>query len=345
MKYRLYTTSQKAWEGMFKAMAAAQKSIYMEMYIFLADTRATHNFLGLLKEKARVGLEVVIIADALGSSDLSSKTVDELRASGVEFIYFSHWFRRTHRKILIIDARVAFIGGVNIEEKIRHWRDLQIRLSGRVIKPLLKSFAYAYEAVGGKKESILKYSRLPLSQKIKAWITDNFPSTNKIYYLNNYYRKKIVEAKTSIIIVTPYLVPPRWLIALLDDACRRGVRIEILIPNDTDVKPLNKVNYLNACRLSAFGVKLYLLPVMNHAKIMLIDGEEGIIGSQNIDILSFNFNIEAGVFFRQKDLVGDLGRIIEQWKKEATEFETAGRKIKWFNKIFIAILKVFYLIL
>lgn len=345
MRYRLYTTSQKAWDGMFKAMSAARKSVYMEMYIFLADTQATYDFLGLLKAKARAGLEVVIIADALGSAGLPSEIVDELRSSGVEFIYFSHLFRRTHRKILIIDGRVAFIGGVNIEEKIRHWRDLQIRLSGKVVRPLLKSFAYAYEMAGGKKESILKYSRLPLSQKIKSWITDNFPSTNKIYYLNNYYRRKIAGAARSIQLVTPYLLPPRWLIALLDHACRRGVRVEILIPRDTDVKPLNKVNYLNACRLSAFGVKLYLLPVMNHAKIMLIDGEEGVIGSQNMDIFSFNFNVEAGVFFRQKDLIADLSRIIEGWKKEAAEFETVKHKIKWFNKIFIAILKIFYPIL
>lgn len=345
MKYRLYTTSQKAWDGMFKTMAAAQKFIYIEMYIFLDDTQATHNFLDLLKKKARAGLEVVIIADALGSSELPSKTVGELRASGVEFIYFSHWFRRTHRKILIIDGRLAFIGGVNIEEKIRHWRDLQIRLSGKIIKPLLKSFAYAYEMAGGKKDSVLKYSRLPLSQKIKSWITDNFPSTGKIYYLNNYYRRKIAGATRLIQIVTPYLLPPRRLVALLENACRRNVRVEILIPQDTDVKPINRVNYLNACRLSAFGAKLYLLPVMNHAKIMLIDGEEGVIGSQNMDVLSFNFNVEAGVFFQQKDLVADLSRIIEGWKGESAEFGAGDRKIKWFNKIFIAVLKIFYPIL
>lgn len=342
MKYQLYTTSQTAWDGMFKAMTAATRSVYLEMYVFLDDTQTTHNFLKLLKDKASAGLEVVIIADSYGSSSLRKEAVGELRAAGVEFIYFSHWFRHTHRKILIIDNKIAFIGGVNIYEKIRIWQDIQIKLQGKIISPLLKSFAYGYEMAGGKKESILKFSRLPLVQKIKSWIVDNFVGTTKMYYLNNYYKKRIIEAQTSIIIVTPYLLPPRWLIALLDNACHRGVKVEILIPNDTDVKPLNKINYLNACRLSAVGVKFYLLPLMNHAKIMLIDGTEGVIGSQNMDVLSFNWNLEAGVFFRQKDLVNDLEKIINQWKAGAIVFENLEHKIKGFDRIIMIILKFFY---
>lgn len=327
---------------MFKAMAVAQKTIYLEMYTFLDGTQATHNFLKLLEDKARAGLEVVIVADAYGSSSLRDGSAEKLRAAGVEFHYFSHWLRRTHRKILIIDNKVAFIGGVNIYEEIRSWIDLQIELRGAIIKPLLKSFAYSYQMAGGRKESILKYSRLPLVQKIESWITDNLATTTNIYNLNNYYKKRIIEAKTSIIIVTPYLLPPRWLIALLDDACRRGVRVEILIPNDTDIKPVNKVNYLNACRLSTFGVKFYLMPSMNHAKIMLIDAAEGVIGSQNMDILSFSFNIEAGVFFRQKNLVNDLMKIIDHWKTSAVAFDAASRKIKWIDRLLIVILKIFY---
>jgi cardiolipin synthase len=345
MKYRLYTTSQKAWDGMFKAMAAAQKSIYIEMYTFVGDTQRTHDFLKLLKDRAVAGIEVVVVADIYGSMSLRNEAVAELRAVGVEFLYFSRWFRRTHRKIIIIDSRVAFIGGVNIEEETRHWIDLQIKLEGRIVRPLLKSFAYSYEISGGKRESILQFYRQPLVQKLEAWITDNWPHTAKIYYLNNYYKKKIMEAQTSITIVTPYLLPPSWLIGLLGDAHRRGVKVEVIIPNNTDVGPVNKVNYLNACRLTELGVKFYLLPTMNHAKIMLIDGREGVIGSQNMDVLSFNWNVEAGVFFRQKDLVADLGRIVEQWKKSAVEFSAARRKITWLDKILIAVLKLFYPIL
>ncbi|MFA5130797.1 MAG: phosphatidylserine/phosphatidylglycerophosphate/cardiolipin synthase family protein [Patescibacteria group bacterium] len=342
MKYKLYTTSQKAWDGMFKTMARAEKSIYMEMYIFLDDTQATHNFLGLLEDKAKAGVEVVVIADSYGSASLHGTAVAALKAAGVEFIFFSHWLRHTHRKILIVDKKVAFIGGVNIKEKIRHWHDLQIKLEGKIIMPMLKSFAYSYQIMGGKKEAILKYSRLPLVKKIKAWITDSIVGSSRLYDLNNYYKERIGAAKTSIKIVTPYLLPPRWLLVILDDACRRGVNVEIIIPNDTDIKPLNKINYLNSCRLGALGVKFYLMPAMNHAKIMLIDDEEGLIGSQNMDVLSFNLNMEAGVFFRQKDLVNDLKNVFTHWRQESIFFNSADKKIKWYDRILIGFFKLFY---
>ncbi len=344
MKYKLYTTSQTAWAGMFEAMIQAQYSIYLEMYIFLDDTQATYNFLRLLREKAQAGLEVIVIADSFGSASLAKKAVEGLRTAGVEFIYFSHWFRHTHRKILIIDNKIAFTGGVNIEEKTRSWRDIQIRLQGKIVSPLLKSFAYSYEMAGGKRASILKFSQKPLVQKIKSWIIDNFARTSKSYYLNDYYKQRIINAKTSIIIVTPYLLPPRWLIALLDNATHRGVKVEILIPDDTDVKSLNRVNYLNARHLSSLGIKVYLMSRMNHAKIMLIDGVEGVIGSQNMDVLSFNWNIEVGIFFRQKDLVNDLEKIIIQWRAGSVALDINKKKVEVIDRILILILKLFYTI-
>lgn len=342
MKYKLYTTSQKAWDGMLEAIRSAKSKIYMEMYIFVDDTGATYNFLDLLKEKAQAGLDVIVVADSFGSAKLSAGAIKGLKEAGVEFRRFSHWLRHTHRKILIIDNRLAFIGGVNIREDIRHWQDLQIRLSGRIVKPILKSFAYSYKLAGGKREEILAYSRKKLSQKLKAWVTDNFSSTTKQYYLNSYYRQKLAEASHLVQIVTPYLLPPRWLLAALDQACQRGVKVEIIIPGDTDIKSLNKINYLNACRLSAIGVDFYILPKMNHAKLMLIDGQEGVIGSQNMDLLSFNLNIEAGVFFRQKDLISDLSNIIERWKRSAAPSSFRQKKVRWHNRVLILFFKLFY---
>ena len=342
MRYKLYNTSQKAWDGMFKAMLGATNSIYIEMYSFLDDTKKTHDFLALLREKAQSGVEVVIIADVYGSSSLAGGAVDSLRSAGVEFFYFSRWFRRTHRKILIVDEKIAFLGGVNIVEETRNWIDIQIKLQGKIIMPILRSFAYAYEMVGGQKENILNYRRLALAPRIKSWITDTLPGTARKYRLNDYYRQRIMSAKKQIAIVTPYLIPPRWLIAHLDEACHRGVKVEILIPNDTDIKILNKINYLNACRLSELGVKFFLQPTMNHAKIMLIDDSEGVIGSQNLDILSFNWNIEVGVFFQQKNLVQDLSRLVAAWRQTSLELINPGRQVLFIDRALMSILKFFY---
>ena len=342
MKYRFYTTSAKAWDGMFKAISEATKSIYLEMYIFLDDTGVTHDFLGMLKDKARQGVEVVIIADAFGSHELKPASISELKEAGVEFIFFSHLLHRTHRKILILDNKTAFLGGVNIEEKTRYWRDLQIKLSGKIIKPIIKSFAYAYKMAGGKKTSILQYNDHSFPKMIKSWLVDNWSNTQHSYYLDNYYRTKIIEATKSIKIVTPYLLPPSWLLALLDNATRRGVEVEIIMPQDTDYRALNKINYINTCRLAALGVKCYFLPVMNHAKLMLVDDEEGVIGSQNFDVLSFGVNLEVGIFFRQKDIINSLIHLLEKWKKESALFIPKDQKISWRDHILIYIFKFFY---
>jgi len=342
MKYKFYTTSSKAWDGMFKAISEATKSIYLEMYIFLDDTGVTHDFLGMLKNKARSGIEVVIVADAFGSYDLKAASIAELREAGVEIIFFSHLLRRTHRKILIIDNKTAFLGGVNIEEKTRYWRDLQIRLSGKIIKPIIKSFAYSYKMAGGKKISILQYNDHSFPKIIQSWLVDNWSNTQHSYFLSNYYRTKIIEAQKSIVIVTPYLIPPRWLLALLDSAVHRGVEVEIIMPHNTDYKVLNKVNYINTCRLSALGVKCYFLPVMNHAKLMLVDNEEGVIGSQNLDFLSFGVNMEVGIFFRQKNIINSLVHLLNKWRKEATLFIDGDAKISLKDHILIFIFKFFY---
>ncbi len=342
MKYRLYTTSHTAWDGMFKAMVRAKTFIYLEMYILASDTERTHDFFKLLKDKVENGVEVVVIADAYGSSALKSEIIRELRLAGAEFIFFSHWLNRTHRKLLIIDNKIAFLGGVNIQEKIREWVDLQIRIEGGAVKLALKSFANSYRRCGGQRDSVLKFSRAPLSKRIKYWIVDNWPGTNKPYYLNSYYRQRIAEAKSLIQMVTPYFVPPRWMLVALDDACRRGVRVEIIIPKDTDVKALNKVNFLNARRLHDVGVNFYLTEMMNHAKVMILDGEEVMVGSQNIDVLSFNFNFEVGIFSRQEKLVADLKKIVESWKTEASPFAGGPVKMIFIDRFLMFFLRLFY---
>lgn len=342
MKYKLYTTSYKAWDGMIKEIKEAKQSIYLEMYILLNNTNKTHNFFKLFKEKAQAGLDVVIIIDKYGSASLKAGIIQELRETGVEVLYFDSWFRRTHRKILIIDQKIAFLGGVNIEDKIKYWHDLQVRLKGKIVKPILKSFARSYYKCGGKKESILQFKNLLLSRKLKSWIIDNWPSTKKKYYLNNYYRYKLSKAKKSIQIVTPYLLPPRWLITQLERAYSRGVEIEIIIPKNTDIRIINKINYLNCSRLSSLGINFYLTPTMNHAKLMLIDNQEGIIGSQNLDLLSFNFLAEVGVFFSQKKLVNELAHIIKHWKIDATLFEEKSHQMRLVDYILVGIFKLFY---
>ncbi|MCX6795467.1 MAG: phosphatidylserine/phosphatidylglycerophosphate/cardiolipin synthase family protein [Candidatus Falkowbacteria bacterium] len=341
MKYKIYTTSEKAWDGMIEAIRGAQKSIFLEMYIFLDDTKVTHDFFGAIKERLGAGVKVVIIADAYGSLDLKKEAVTELRTAGAEFMFFSHLLRRTHRKILIVDEKIAFLGGVNINQKIIAWNDLQIRLQGRIVKPLLKTFSYGYKMCGGHDQEILKYQKNSLIKKIKSWVVDDWPNKDTAY-LKDYYRQKIIEAKEVVTIVTPYLIPPRWLMALLDNAVQRGVRVEFVIPKFTDIIFIDRVNYYYAAKLSELGVIFYFLPEMNHAKIFMVDNQEAMVGSSNFDVLSIGLNVESGVFFTQKAIINDLLKIINRWKSSAIHFDLKKRPLNFVDFLAKVTLKLFY---
>ena len=344
MKYKLYTTSIKAWDAMIESIEQAKKSIYIEMYIFLDDTKKSHDFIGKLKQKARSGVRVIIVADAFGSKVLKNEIAKNIEKSGVEFLFFSNWLRHIHRKVLIVDEKIAFIGGVNIGKKFTHWNDLQIKLRGRTVKRILRSFAYTYEMAGGKDKKIIAYREKKFSTKLKFWLIEHLPNKN-IYTLKSHYVEKITRAEKSIQIATPYFTPPRWLISLLDDAIRRNVKVEILIPRKVDWKIMNLLNYRYMRNLYPLGITFYLGNKMNHAKLMIIDGKEGLIGSQNIDLLSFQLNSEMGVFFKEKKLLNELSTIVEQWKRHSMKYKPQHYKMKSLDYIVLALLKILHPIL
>ena len=329
---------------MIKTIDQAQKSIYIEMYIFLDDTAESHDFIGKLKQKAQEGVRIIIVADAFGSNELKKETVANIRESEIEFIFFSHWLRHIHRKILIVDKEIAFIGGVNIGKSFIHWNDLQLRLHGMMIRKILRSFAYTYAMAGGKDPKILKLREGKIITRLKYQLIENWPIRN-IHSLKSHYVEKVTNAKKSIRIITPYFTPPRWLISLLDDAIRRGVRIEILIPKKVEWKIFTSLNFRYINKLHTMGIRFYLAKDMNHAKLLLIDDEEGLLGSQNIDPISFGINYEAGIFFKEKKLLQELLIVFEKWKKNSKPFEPKNYHMRPIDYFILAITKILHPIL
>lgn len=344
MKYKLYTTSYKAWDAMLESIENAKKSIFLEMYIFLDDTQQSHDFIGKLKEKASQGLKVVIVADSFGSKSLKKEVAKQMQSSGVEFLFFSNWLRHIHRKVLIIDEKIAFIGGVNIGQRFSNWKDLQLKLQGRTVKSILHSFAYTYEMAGGKDQKIILIRKKKFSVKLKFWILEHWPNKN-VHTLKNHYVEKITRAEKIIQLTTPYFTPPRWLISLFDDAIRRGVRVEIFIPEKVDWKIMNLLNYRYMRGLHPLGINFLLGKEMNHAKLLIIDENEALIGSQNLDLLSFELNHEIGVFFREKKLIGEIVSVIQDWKKNSVEFKPAHHKMKTMDWLILGLLKILHPIL
>jgi cardiolipin synthase len=324
---------------MIEAIDGAQKSIFLEMYIFLDDTEESHDFIGKLIAKSKSGLKVIIVTDAYGSKLLKKETLEKLKDANIEILFFSNWLRHIHRKVLIIDEKVAFLGGVNIGKRFSQWKDLQMKLSGRIAKRLLTSFAYTYEMAGGKNEKFLKLRKRKFSYKLKFWLVEHWPSRN-IYTLRSHYSEKILSAKEKIQIVSPYFTPPRWMISLLDGAVRRGVQVEIYVPEETDTPLMTRINLHYINKIYSIGAKIFLAREMNHAKIFLVDAKEGLVGSQNIDLASFRYNSEVGIFFTDKHLIKELSDILEDWKNDSEEYKPQRYKMRPIDYVILALSKI-----
>ncbi len=331
MKYKFFTNSQKAWKAMFEAISGAKKSIFLEMYIFENNMR-DFDFFSLLKEKSKQGVKVVIIIDSFGSSRLDSSAVRELDESGIEVLSLSYLLHRMHRKILVVDEHTAFIGGVNFHQTARFWNDLMVKITGNLVKKVVASFSKSYRNAGGLDEAILRKSSRTGEPQMNIGIVENSPYQKK-FHLKKIYKKYLSEAKESIVLMTPYFIPKRWFRAALHQAVLRGVSVEALVPQKTDYFLIDRVNYFYVLKLSRLGIKFYIEKQMNHAKVIIIDGKEAMIGSQNMDFLSFDFNSEVGIFFKEKEAVDKLLRIAENWKKDAVLFDAKDQKPKWFDYV------------
>lgn len=345
MRYKLYTKSSSAWSAMMSEIKSARKSIYIEMYIFLLDTDGKYDFVSALKEKAVAGVKVVIVADSRGSSELKASIIEDLKSVGIEILFFSDWLRRTHRKIFIIDERISFLGGVNIKKSTSNWHDLSIKIvSPMLTKNILRSFAYTYKMSGGKDQYLLRRTEKGILKTIKSQFLEHWPNQN-VYTLKKYYSDALNNAKSKIIIVTPYFTPPRWMMALMESSLKRGVKIEILLPEDTDIKILNKINRAYILKLNNLDIQFYFQNSMNHAKVLLVDDETALIGSQNLDLVSFNLNIESGISINDKKVIEDLKNIIDGWILNSRSVFINKEKISFWDKFFLLLMKFLYPIL
>jgi cardiolipin synthase len=322
---------------MLFSIAAARKSIYMEMYMLEEKTEG-FDFVSELEKKSTEGVQVVIVLDVVGSSDLSSVAIERLRSAGVEVLFFKFWFQRTHRKLLIVDEKVAFVGGVNISPRYALWNDLQMQISGKIVFPVVQSFARAYDACGGTDKILIAKGKIPILKRTKMWFIEH-GLLGKRFEMRKHYEGSISSAKESVVLVTPYFLPNRWLIIAIRNAILRGVKIEIIVPRQTDFKTVNRLNAYYLSIFSKLGAHCLYLNKMNHAKIMMVDNKTAIIGSQNLDALSFDWNVEAGVSFDKPILIRDLGRILSRWKYDAVPFDATMKNIHWYDEVIVWFLR------
>lgn len=308
------------------------------MYIFEESHHS--DFVSALIARARAGVRVIVILDALGSYNLATATRERLIAGNVEVMYYRFWLQRTHRKLLIVDERTAFVGGVNIGERFKSWDDLVVRVTGRVVHNIVHSFARAYLLCGGTDSRLAARAERKAIVRARTWFFEHGLGGTR-YVLRQAYEHSINSAQTRIRLVTPYFIPDRWLMAALGRALKRGVQVDILIPIHTDLRSIDRLNRYYADMLRQLGAHFYLYPKMLHAKAMVIDSHHAVVGSQNLDALSFGRNVEAGIFFEDASRVQELNGIIEYWMHEAHEIVGTRPPAHWYDRLCVQALRVF----
>ncbi len=357
----MYSTSQEAWDAMYHAIAQAQQTIYWELYIFV-DDEVGSKFVSLLIQKAQAGVRVVLLFDRLGSSDLSQKTISTMKEAGIDIVLFSathakhsttYWRRlwsRTHRKVLIIDERIGFIGGVNVQKKMAQWKDIQLRVEGKTVHSLLRFFAKNYLIAGGDRQHVvhlLKYRFRVASQMEDVEIVYDEPG-HRTSRARTKYIEALAKARERVILFSPYYFPDKKLLRALWSARKRGIKVDILIPFRSDIRIATYATYALFSLMNRRGVDVHLLKgEMMHGKGVIMDDEWAMIGSSNIDQTSFFDNYEANVRVSDTHTVRQLKTIVTGWigsaeKIEGTVWSARGRVTKLKEWISLTLYKLWY---
>lgn len=337
--------------AMLESIAGAKRSIDLEMYLFKSG-RVGDRFVAALTERAKAGVPVRVIVDAVGSYHLNGRDRRRLRKAGVRLSFFhplltfhlSHLDRRTHRKLLIIDGRVAYTGGVGINDKwlgpldLKHWHDTQYRVEGPVVAQLQGVFAahwleLNHEVLEGDAYfPALEPAGGMSAQAIASGAGAGVERTRLAYLFS------IAAARKSIRIGANVFSPDKLLIDALVKAMRRGVPVEIIVSAKSNIMLVEEASRRRWRRLIEAGATLYeYRPALYHCKIFVVDGVWTIVGSTNLDERSFRLNEEADLGVMDAGFAAQVNAILDADKAASTELTLTmlrrQRLRDWFDRI------------
>lgn len=320
-RVELLHNGNNAFTALIAALQHAARSIHMEYYI-IRDDRIGRTIAEILIRKARAGLEVRVIYDAIGSWRLSHTTLRRMHEAGVRTAAFERvrfpWFttrvsRRNHRKIVVTDGKTAFLGGINIAkyyldgDYMGKWRDEHLRIEGDAVADLQKLFIADWVKVSGEELDPRRYTtshnireRLPIQL---AW-SEEGPSRLTIAEA---FAAAIVRARERVRICSPYFLPPTLILDALRLAARGGIRVEVMIPTCSDSPFSDLVSDSYVSDLLDAGVELYRYDNgFLHAKLVIVDDTLASVGTANMDYRSLVDNLEVTAFIRSREVVRQL---------------------------------------
>jgi cardiolipin synthase len=323
-RVEIFTNGAEFYPAMLEAIRGATRSINMECYI-MKPGRIADRFVAALSERARQGVNVTIVVDAIGSLSLWGRPVRRLRKAGcrIESYQRLHWYRlarinnRTHRELLIVDGSIAFAGGAGIADwwafpkrRRKPWRDTMARIEGPVVAALQGVAAENWlECCGEILTGSEYFPDLKPAGGTTAFVVKSSPS-DRATASRVAFQLLMEAADEEVRICTPYFLPDRAMRRALMEVARRGVRVTVIVPGrHTDQRWVRLASRRMWGHLLEAGVRIYeYAGTMIHAKVLIVDREWAVLGTTNIDNRSFEHNDEVNVALRDPAVADRLLR-------------------------------------
>jgi cardiolipin synthase len=351
-KVELLVNGENKFPNLMQAIEEATHHIHIEYYIYEYDNTGTP-LVELLIKKAEQGVQVRFIYDDFGSPSIKKKTEERMRKAGVEihpfhkvrfYILANRINYRNHRKIVVIDGRTAFVGGINVSDKYVNgngaekkdpkklfWRDTHVRIDGPAVyylqylfmsdwnfccsTPLAPDKVY-FKHIGSAAEG-------SFVQVAASGPDSQLPSV--LYSI----LQAIYLAKEEILITTPYFIPGDSIIDALCVAALSGLSVKLLVPGICDSKLVNAASKSNYNKLLQAGVEIYLYQKgFVHAKTMTTDGKLSVVGTANMDYRSFELNFEVNAIIYDEDFASKMREVFFEDLKDAEQID----KQLWFDR-------------
>ena len=305
----VFTTGKDKFEAMLRDIEAATQYIHVQ-YFIIENDETGRRLIDLLMRKAREGIQVRVLYDYVGSFYFSPRVLKRMREAGIavhpfleltftQFAFRINW--RNHRKIVVIDGSVGYVGGMNIanryvvgDRKWQPWRDTHLRVHGESVAALEYSFAidWNYTTRELLTSKTMRYSEPPASNDYIVQMLGSGP-TNRWNNVSLVFFKAITLAKRKVYLQTPYFLPSDSLLKAMQSAALAGIDVRLMIPRYPDSMALRLAtrSYIKECLQSCIKVYFYE-PTVLHAKVLIVDDEFVTTGSTNFDFRSFEHNFE-----------------------------------------------------
>lgn len=336
MRYKILSEPEKVFASMLRDIRSARKEIFLETYIY-DDDKVGREFLSELVKKAEVGVKVRVLVDTWGSS-VKKKFFRKLVEAGGSVRFFRElryawrWFNanheRNHRKLLIVDKKISYLGSINVTANGMSWRELVLRFEGDISLKFRKSFLDSW-----------KRFNLAKSEKMRRFLHEEFEIIQDSPLFGHVptersYRRLVRKARSEILIETPYFVPSIGVRKALKRAVERGVVVKLLLPRRSDLSALDILRNRYLGKLYRDGVKIFYYDGVLHSKLLVIDDKFFLLGSSNLDYRSFRFQYEVNLLGKNVGLIRDLRKFFVRGLKSAKEFDyDVWQKRHWVSRV------------